>query len=223
MEPSVTASAPNHSPAFFLSLGAAALILFAGLAAYLRSQERAAIASAAINDQLDASGALRPLAEIAQTLEARKLVTVEVRSKVTARTEDSSWRGAAAATVTAPVKLSFGVDLSDMAIDAVTYSPVSRTYLVRVPRPQRIATEVLGGNEESQVQVGWLRFRSTAGEYQLGLARKALYAEALKIALTPKDAAFVRETSRDQLIALVRQIAGSDAQVNVVFADGLSP
>ncbi len=222
MEPGVPGPS-RPSPVFFLSLGAAALILFTGLAAYLRSQERAAIASAAIDDQLDASGALRPLAEIAQTLQARKLVTVEVRTKVTARTEDSSWRGGAAATVSAPVKLSYGVDLSDMAVDAVTFSPVTRSYLVRVPRPQRIATEVLGGSEESQVHVGWLRFRSMAGEYQLGLARKALYAEALKVALTPKDAQFVRQTSRDQLITLVRQIAGSDAPVSVVFADRPSP
>jgi hypothetical protein len=207
----------TSSPVFFLSLGAAAVVLFTGLAAYLRWMERTAIASAAISDNLDSSGALRPLAEIAQTLQARKLVTVEVRTKVTSRNDDPSWRGGAAAAVTAPVRLSFGVDLSRMEAGAVTFSPVTREYLLRVPRPQRIATEVLGANEEAQVRVGWLRFRSRAGEYQLGLARKQLYIEALKITLTPKDARFVRDTTREQLVALVRQIAGPGAKVRVLF------
>lgn len=197
-----------------------ALVLFGALAAYLHSLESAALKRSAINDQLTPAGQPRPLAQISQSLRAMKLVSVEVETTVTSTTGHESWRGDVAAQVRAPVRLLYGSDLSRMSVDSLAYSPVSRAYLVRIPPPERIATEVCGDAENVDVELGWMRLRSRAGEYYLGLARRDLYERAREMTLSPEDAANVRRTTREQVEALVRKIVGASSPVTVAFEDG---
>jgi hypothetical protein len=191
-----------------------ASVVFATTAGYLRWLERRA-ATPALDDQF-AAGRLRPVAEVARKIKAMKLVTVEVETRATSEQAHESWRGDVHASVRAPVRLLFGTDLS--RVDSVTFGPLAGEYRVRVPRPERIATEVDGGQEESRVSVGWLRLRSRAGEYWLGRARTGLYEEARRLMLSPDDAAEVRETTRRQVADLVRRLVGP-ARVTVVFDD----
>lgn len=208
---------PRGSWRFRLGLAGAAAAVFLGLMAYMRAVEGRIVAGAAVSDQMDA-GRLRPAAEVATLGAALKLVSVEVETRATAERMNESWRGDVRATVEAPTRLLFGTDLSGMTSDAVALSPLSRSYLMRVPPPSRIATEVDGGQEETSVEVGWGRTRSIAGEYWLGQARKGLYDEARRLSLSPEDAIRVREMTREQVGLLLRKIVGG-APVRVVFTD----
>lgn len=202
---------------FGLRLFVAAGLVFVALAAVMWSIESRVVAGAAVSDQMDA-GRLRPAAEVASLAAALQLVAVEVETSATAERGHESWRGDVRAKVEAPTRLLFGTDLSGMTADAVALSPLSRSYLVRVPPPSRIATEVDGGQEETRVEVGWGRMRSISGEYWLGQARKGLYDEARRLSLSPEDAVRVREMTREQVALLLRKIVG-EAPVRVAFTD----
>ena len=205
---------------YVLTLAALAFGVFASLAVYMRAVERGVVARARVSEQLTPAGKARPLAEVARAIAAMKLVTVEVDSKVTAETGHESWRGQVAAKVEAPVKLLYGADLSKIHVGAITLSPVSGGLLIRIPRPERIATEVCGDAENIDVTLGWLRLRSRAGEYYVGLARHDLYQRARELTLSQDDAAFVRRTTREQTEALVKKVVGVRTPVTVVYEDG---
>ena len=207
-----------------LSFGAVlvgtAVLLFLALAGFMKSLERRAIAGTAVHEQLTASGTPRPLAEVAQSIRQLKLVTVEVDTSVTSQTNDSNWRGDVAARVAAPAKLLYGTDLSAMRVESMLSSPVDGGILVRIPAPERIATEVAGESEDVNVSTGGLRLRSMAGEYFLGLARRNLHLRAAETVLSPQDARMVRQATREQATAMVRQIVGPRTPVVVVYEDG---
>jgi hypothetical protein len=147
-----------------------------------------------------------------------KLVTVEVNTHVESTAEDANWRGDVNARVEAPVRLLYGSDLSKLETGGLSFSPATGAYLVRIPVPERIATEVCT-EDDPVVQVGWMRLRSRAGEYYLGLARRDLYQRACELALSPEDAAMVRRTTREQVEALVKKIVGPRAPVTVTFVE----
>lgn len=196
-----------------------AAALFAGLAAYMRSLERGVVRDARINDAIGPGGKLRPIAEVAQAIRSMKLVTVEVATKVTSESSSDSWRGAVNAKVEAPVRLLYGTDLSRLKASGVAFSALEGVLLVRIPTPERIATEVCTDSEQVDVTVGWMRFRSRAGEYFLGLARHDLSERAREMTLAPQDAEFVRKTTREQVESLVKKIVGDKTRVIVQFDD----
>jgi hypothetical protein len=185
--------------------------LFGVLCAFMRGQQARALAD------LPDSAHARPPAEVASALRAMKLVTVEVDSAVTVQRGDASWRGDVSAKVTVPVRLSYGTDLSAMSVAGVGYTPLGGAYVVRVPRPTRIATEIFGDKEKAQVEAGGLRLRSRAGEYYLGLARRDASEAARELELLPDDARRVTQTTREQVERLVKSVVGDSARVRVVF------
>ncbi len=189
-----------------------------GLSLYLRSAERAFLAEATALTGYEPT--VRPVAEVASALRAAKLVTVEIDTSVSLSRGDASWRGDAMATLKVPVRLHYGVDMSGMKVDGVGMSPLTQGMcVVRVPRPTRIATEVFLEQEKADVEVGWMRLRSRAGEYYLGQARRDAAAAAREMVLTPKDAAHVEQVTRDQVESVVRRVMGNGAGVRVVFED----
>jgi hypothetical protein len=190
---------------FWAGLLLAAGALFAALSLWMRAQQAAAV------DHAARAPDVRPLAEVATALRAMKLVTVEI---------DASWRGDVAARVTVPVRLSYGTDLSAITAEGVAFSPVGGAYVVRVPPPQRIATEVFGEKEKIEVEAGGLRLRSRAGEYYLGLARQGTSEAARELVLLEDDARRVREVTRQQVERLIRSIVGDRALVRVLFSEG---
>lgn len=196
---------------------ALAAMLFVTLAAVLRSQQHAVTDPALLAAHLDSAGNLRPAAEVAGAVRAMKLVTVRIDTTVAATQRSSSWRGDVEATVSAPARLLYGTDLSRLSDDAVRVGPLGASYIVRIPRPERIATEVFTEREIPEVRTGWLRLRSRAGEYHLGLARRSLHEQARELVLAPEDARMVEEATREQVRDLVRAIVGRDVAVTVVY------
>ncbi|GJQ29108.1 MAG: hypothetical protein HBSAPP03_09920 [Phycisphaerae bacterium] len=188
------------------------------LAWTMKDRERAFLAEARAMSTTQAPP--RPLAEIASALRAAKLVTVEIDTTVALSRGDMSWRGDAAARLEVPVRLHYGVDLAAMQADAVGFSPITPgVCIVRVPAPARVATEVFLEQERAEVEVGWLRLRSRAGEYYLGLARRDAADAARALVLAPDDAAKVREVSREQIADVVRRLLGDGTIVHVRFED----
>jgi hypothetical protein len=204
-----------------LILCALAAGLFLSLAAYMRHLERSALAGRQLNDQLTPAGQPRPLAEVARAVRQMKLITVEINTRVASSATAASWRGDVAARVEAPVRILYGSDLSTLDASRFAFSPVSGAYLIRIPPPQRLSTEVCT-EESPEVEVGWLRLRSRAGEYYLGLARRDLYQRACELTLSPEDARMVREATRQQVEALVRRIIGPNAPITIAFTEDLA-
>jgi hypothetical protein len=212
-----TSTRTRRAPRDLAVAAALAAFLFVGLAAVLRSQQRAVTDPALLSSHLDSTGNLRPVADVAGAVRAMKLVTVHIDTTVAVTKVDTSWRGDVEATVRAPARLLYGTDLSRLGDDAVRVGPLGTSYIVRIPRPQRIATEVFAERDRPDVRTGWLRLRSRAGEYYLGLARRSLHEQARELVLAPEDARMVEEATREQVRDLVRAIVGREASVVVVY------
>jgi len=199
----------------------AGLAIAGGLAWYLHGVEESVLQSAKAQAELDSDKPPRPLAEVTQAVRSLKLVTVEIDTKVKVERGDSSWRGDVQASIESPVRLSYGTDLSRMQADGVTYSPLlgHGAYVIKVPRPTRISTEVFNAKANELVNTGWLRLRSRAGEYYLSQARKDVPEEARELVLLPEDAAKVEQVTKEQVTSLIKTIVGDKPDVLVLFGD----
>lgn len=213
---------------FSLLTAVLALGIFAALVGYMRHMDAQARLTPWVQDQMTSDLALRPLAQVQRSVSTLQLVTVLLDTRVTSARSNDSWLGDVNTSVSVPLRLYFGTDMSDAKVEAAGIGPVTATYIVRVSPPRRLATEVLSGNEVVEMSVGWGRFRSTSGEYYLGLARQGVYEAARAMTLTAEDAKDVRERTRDRVGALVKTMlnggsaAGAgerDAAVRVIFTD----
>ena len=195
-------------------------LVFGALAVLLHSQQGEVLSTAGVESQLDASGQLRPLADVIETTRALKLVTVTVDSRVRTKVRDERWRGTASAIVEAPVRYVYGVDLSELEPDAFRMGRMLGIYEIVIPRPARIAAEVDGSHPvEEVVEVSGARFRSRAGEYYLGLARKEIYEQARNSALPKETMDDIYAKTREQVESLVRRFVGPSAQVRVRYKE----
>jgi hypothetical protein len=195
-------------------------LIFSGLAYYMHAQQQQILSTSRVDSQLDENGKLRPLAEVIETTRALKLVTLIVNSKVRTKVRDERWRGSAQAEVEAPVRYVYGVDLAGLDPGAIRMGNILGLYEITIPRPTRIATEVDGSRPvEEIVEVTGTRFRSQAGEYYLGLARKEIYDQARKNNLPPETMEKINDETREQVEALVRRFVGPSAEVRVKYKD----
>lgn len=161
-----------------------------------------------------------PIAEVARLAREMKLITVTVDSTVKATRRDQRWRGTAAATVEAPVRHSYGVDLAGLTDGAFKYDYLRRGYVVTLPPPKRIASEVDGSHPTRQeISVTGTRFKKLSGMEQLHEAHKAIYSEALKQQLPKDRREEVRRVTREQVAAALGAIVGGDYEVRVKFED----
>lgn len=214
--------------------------VFAAIALAVRQAERAAVAQLVADAGRGAAGAGAGgkggqhgddggggsrFIEVRQRLQAMQLVTIVIDTKVTSSKVDESWRGDVRASVTTPVRLLFGTDLKDAAVSSLDLGPLVRGYSVTLPVPRRLGTELATSQEEKDVSVGWLRFRTRAGEYVLGEARRGLSDAADRLELSREEQREVREQTRLRVQELVRLIAGSGGQsddrlrIRVTFND----
>lgn len=194
--------------------------LFGGLAVLLHTQQQEILSTSHLASQLDDDGKLRPLAEVVETTRALKLVTLTIDTRVRTKVRDERWRGTASAVVEAPVRYVYGVDLAGLDPDAIRLGKILGMYEITIPHPIRIATEVDGSHPvEEVVEVSGTRFKSRAGEYYLGLARKELYEEARKSTLPKETLDEIDTKTREQVETLVRRFVGPSAEVRVKFDD----
>ncbi len=196
------------------------LALFAGLAYLLHSQQAEMLGTSRLEAQLDSDGKLRPLADVIETTRALKLVTIIVNSRVRTKVRDERWRGTASAQVEAPVRYVYGVDLAGLDPGAIRMGNILGLYEITIPHPTRIAVEVDGSHTlEEIVEVTGARFRSQAGEYYLGLARKEIYEQARKNSLPPETMDQINTQTREQVEALVHRFVGPSAEDRVKYKD----
>ena len=161
-----------------------------------------------------------PVAEVARLAREMKLVTVTVDSTVKATRRDERWRGTASATVEAPVRHSYGVDLSGLTDGAFEYDYVRRGYVVTLPAPKRIASEVDGAHpKREEIAVTGTRFKKLSGMEQLHAAHKAMYDEAIQQQLPAKRRDEVRQITREQVAAALGAVVGAGYEVRVRFDD----
>lgn len=188
-------------------------------AAGLRAQQERAIQSA-MRESAAQSGVLQ--ASVVRHLRTCDLVTSRIETTVRAQNNNDNWFGSVVATVEAPARLSYGVDLSKLESSRVVFSPIGAVggvYSLKVPPPKRIATEVFTGQEKTDVALAGLRFRSLAGEEQLGIARARLHEQALRMRITGAESDRIRESARAEIAGLVKRIVGEGASVRVWFED----
>src|SRR5213079_3233940 len=87
-----------------------------------------------------------PTAVVLSATRELKLLTFAIDSTVTTTKTDESWRGTASATVKAPVRYHFGVDLSHTDDHSLFYNPLTRIQMLTIPPPTLLAIEVDGGH-----------------------------------------------------------------------------
>lgn len=219
-------------------------LLFLGLAIPLAIVARTvetALASAAVEQaraeqaaELARDGPARLdgpiIAQIERAFEVMQLVTVIIEASVTAVSEDQSWRGDVRATVRARARLLYGVDLTTATISRDQIGPV-QVFAVSVAGPARLAAELAevqssaADSPDGGVAIGWMRFRTLAGEYHLSEARRLLPAAVQRLTLDAADSQKVRQQSAERVGELVRLIAGPAAVVKVTIreaGEGLS-
>lgn len=196
------------------------LLVFGTVIGVVVRQRRAVVPVEAWKTELDEKGKLRPVAEVAQMTRAMKLVTAEVKTNVSATITDERWRGTATATVEAPVKYSFGVDLSKLEEGAFSYNFLTRDYVVTLPPPKMIAAEVDGAHPVREViDVTGTRFKSMAGREQLVLAQKAVYEQAKRQTLPASRRQEIRDVTRQQVSRMLASVVQGKAGVRVRFED----
>jgi len=194
------------------------ILLGAGLlATFLHSQDgRARRSGPALTDTN-----VIPSAHVAAALSTMKLITVQIDTAVSVKRGDDNWRGTVTAEISVPVRLHYGTDLTGLTASHVTVGPlgIAQGLVVTIPRPARLATDVFSESESTAIQAGGLRFRSVAGEYFLGIARRDAAEVARNTVLTPDDALEVERRTVRQVETVVRTIVGERAPVIVRFHD----
>jgi hypothetical protein len=214
--------APRRSRAGIHLLVCCALaLLVAGPVAFILHRQDSQVAPFSdIETELDRDGRIRPVAQVLRLVRELKLITASAQATVETTVTDARWRGTASATVEVPVKYSYGVDLSKLPDEAVKFNPISRSYSVAVPPPQRMAVEVDTGRPVQEViRVSGTRFKKLAGRDQLVLALKALTAEAQRQSLAAGQMAQIREATRGQIVTLVLKVLGDEYPIRVRFND----
>lgn len=193
--------------------------VFAAAFGWLRTFNSDQLGQSQVAEMFDAGGQLRPAVEIARTLAASKLITVEMETHVTSSAEDPLWRGTARATIFAPVKLSYGVDLEHADAKSLDMWAGARWLFVTVPKPKLIAVEPDLQRMEERIEVTGTRTRSRAGDTQRQLATKRLEEEARRLALTPEQQLEVEEMSKRQIEKLLAGLVASRYEIKVTFSN----
>src|SRR5262245_10719906 len=189
----------------------AAAILFGVIVGALHRQE--SVFSRGINDGIDHHGEVRPIAEVAELTRSLKLITVEIESSVRVEMKDSNWRGTARATLETPVRYLYGVDLAKLEHSAFDYLPLLERYQIRVPRPRRLAAEVITSNPMTE-EIKTTGLRPFAGAMQMTLARRAVYDEACRQMLSTEQAESVLQQSKEQLEAVLQRFLGRSCRID---------
>jgi hypothetical protein len=161
-----------------------------------------------------------PTAVVLRVTRELKLLTVSIDSTVTTTKIDESWRGNASATVKAPVRYHFGIDLSQIDDRSLSYNALTRIQTLTIPPPALLAIEVDGGHLISErIDVSGMRFKKLSGAEQLNLAQKSLYDAARKQSLPQMDLDQIRIATRTQIESSLAPIVGASATLRVKFSD----
>ena len=161
-----------------------------------------------------------PTAQVLRATRELKLLTVTIESTVSTTKTDDSWRGTASATVAAPVKYHFGVDLSKIDDHNLFYNPLTQIQTLTIPPPALLAIEIDGSHPITErIDVSGMRFKKLSGAEQLNLAQKTLYDAARKQTLPQKELDQIRLATRTQIESSLAPLLGSATRLRVKFTD----
>ena len=200
---------------FTLVAVAVALIVGAGVWLATRKSAPPTVAPVAV-----VAPATRPVAVVVDAARQLKLVTYSFNTTVDADVLSDKWYGDAHASVRAPVRYQYGVDLDSLRADNVFYDSIGRRYVFVVAAPTRIATEVDVAEMQSAIDVSGMRWKSQ-NQDQIERARKLLADRAQAMTLAADDEQKLVDASREQVESLLRRVLsqqGEDATVAVRFA-----
>lgn len=164
------------------------------------------------------SGPQIPAASVTRFLDCVRrlnLQTAEIVGHAAATASDESWRGVASATVSAPVRYLYGVNLEALDSASVSYNEASETWVLTLPAPERMAAEVDWSVARESLDIRGLRLRSRAGEAVLRRAREAAQVEAHSAPLTESMQRQVYDQTRLQVAEAVSRLAADGRKVSV--------
>jgi hypothetical protein len=154
-----------------------------------------------------------------------RLTVARLDSTITAQAEDDkvAWGvdwGTTKASLTAPVRVHYAVDLSGDAPVEFRRDPKTRAVVAVFRDPEVQAVEVFSRDKRAVVQAGWGRLAAFSGQALVDRLDAAQYDEAKEEAASPRALAQVRALARPELAKLVADFlkhGGSAAPVSILF------
>lgn len=142
----------------------------------------------------------RPVSVAVIAREARdlKLITWAFETTVDAQSVSDKWYGDSIATVRAPVRYQYGIDLGTLKEDSIFRDANTGQLMFIVKPPQRLSAEVDLERLEQSLKTSGLRWRSR-NQSQLKATLRELGAIANGLTLSPGDEQRMREVSRQQV------------------------
>lgn len=156
--------------------------------------------------------------QVTDAVRSLKLITWQFDTTISAETVSDKWYGNAIASVRAPVRYQYGVNLENVRRADIFVDSDGYTFIV--PPPERVSVEVNLAELNQTLQVSGARWKGQ-NQDQIDQARKALADLAQQTQLSPDDVARLREVSRQQIETMLRNVtgAGSSARISVRFAE----
>jgi ribulose 1,5-bisphosphate synthetase/thiazole synthase len=146
-----------------------------------------------------------------------KLVTIEMTLSVESSYEDPSWRGDARATIKAPVKYLYGVNLEELSKDDFQVGPVFETIVITIPEPRLLAVDPGTSAAEYLVEATGTRTIKLAGEHAKAAARIKFDREAREQTLSPERLEEIRVESKARVEQLAKLFLAPDSPTVVRF------
>lgn len=147
------------------------------------------------------------LATIVSEARELKLITWSFETEVDAQSVSDRWYGDSIASVRAPVKYQYGVDLASLGEDAVFRDPATGELTFIVATPRRLSVEIDLERLEQSLKTSGLRWKAR-NQGQLDETRAQLGTVAKHLELSPRDDQRMREASREQIERHLRQVLG---------------
>ena len=167
---------------------------------------------------LASSASIRSTTQVLSSIRQLKLLTVQVNAAVRTTATDERWRGTATATVEAPARFHYGIDLATLDEDAVDFDYLTQTYALTIPEPQLIAVEVdLANPVREEVRTTGMRMDAMSGQKQMIRAQRSLHEHAQSFALPPDQLVQMRQTTLDQTRTALSALAGPAARIVVRY------
>jgi hypothetical protein len=163
--------------------------------------------------------AARPgVLQVTNAVRSLKLVTWQFETTINAESMSDKWYGNAVASVRAPVRYQYGVNLENMRREDIFVDTAGYTFIV--PAPERISVEVNLAELNQTLQVSGARWKGQ-NQDQIDQARRRLADLAQTTQLSPADVTRLRDVSRKQVEQMLRNVIGADpsARVTVRFAE----
>lgn len=161
------------------------------------------------------------IAVITQEARDLKLITWSFETSVDAQSVSDKWYGDSIASVRAPVRYQYGVDLTTLEEGSIFRDANTGQVLFIVHPPSRLSVEIDLERLEESLRTSGMRWKSR-NQDQLDDTRRQLGEVAKNLELSKRDEQRMREVSRLQIEAHLQRVLSRiepGVMVDVKFAD----